>query len=279
MGQAATPMGRVASQQKSTPSPSMRRDNKPQLPTTGSMDNGWDDSNFTLDDMYNVFNQPKSGDVIPTASDSQEFTDNFLAAYRKTEDYNRVFGEPESQITSETSSAKSKSPDQGSEPSLPGKAQSTNQLGSIEGQQGSSSDPFAIDMTIDGIALPALEGNFDELLMDDSGWDVIELEGSMSPFEVVDNHQAMGSNDLDFDSWINEPEKDSATQEAEMMKWLEEPTDWDNPQNSDPTIYAGGTLAWNAVGKVGQDMRRQRGWPVEGAEGQRAVRDAKVAAR
>ena len=224
-----------------------------------AIDQAWNDSTFSLEDMSNIFGPTDTGDAIPMASDSQELLDKTMAAYMKTEDYKRVFGDPDSQTSSEDSSAKSKSPNQGSDQSLPGS------------ETKKEKDQFHVDLTVDNNALPELQGDFDDLFKDAGDWDMLEAEGSMSPFEIIektsDMKQAPVKDEFDLDSWIQEPLNDDSMMQDDMAKLLDAPINWDDL--GDPSQFAGGTMEWNAIGKTGQEMRRTLGWPVEGAEGQK----------
>lgn len=100
----------------------------------------------------------------------------------------------------------------------------------------------------------------------------------MSDWEKIDSvdddqqQQKSGRDEFDLDSWISEPAAAGGEDNVQIEKAfrvLHEPTDWDELYSSgDPSLYAGGTLAWNAIGKQGEEMRRKKGWPIEGAAGQ-----------
>ena len=232
----------------------------------------WAESNFKLDDLVNAFGPTESGDIIPMATDSQALLDRTFEAYTKTDDYKRVFGDPDL-ASSEGSSHKSKSPDQGSELSLP-----TNDRTRV--QKATEQDPYHVDLDMGGDLLPILEGNFDDLFVGDGvgdDWEKLDTEGSMSDWEKIEGaedgqHQLKsGQDDFDLDSWIREPGSagEAPFPEEDLLLMLNEPTDWEALYSSgDPSVYAGGTTAWNAVGKEGAEMRRKLGWPIEGAEGQ-----------
>jgi len=234
----------------------------------------WAESNFKLDDLVNAFGPTESGDIIPMATDSQALLDRTYEAYMKTDDYKRVFGDPDS-ASSEGSSQKSKSPDQGSELSLP-----TNER--TQAQKATGQDLYHVDFNMSGDQLPILEGNFDDLFVGDAtgdDWEQLDTEGSMSDWEKVEGEdgqqqQQSRHDDLDLDSWIREPGSaaDAPFPEQDLLQMLKEPTDWEAIYASgDPSLYAGGTMAWNAVGKEGAEMRRKLGWPIEGAAGPAAT--------
>lgn len=251
----ASVMARTASQQAAKATPPKLTGQAPL-----NTDDAWMDASFSWDDVNSIFGPNDSGDVIPIANESQDQLDKTLKAFEQTEDYKRIFGEPESS----NSSAKSKSPDQGSEPSLPENKQQKNQ------------DPYHIDFNIDGTsALPELEGGaFDDLAFDD---EMVMVDkdgtGSTSSFEVVDRPTADDgqgfSDDFDFGSWIQDDGTNDMNNmiDEEVIKSLETTTDWDELYAAGPAHYAAGSMQWNAVGKSGQEMRRQLGWPVEGAAG------------
>lgn len=250
-----TSMARTASQAGTKAVP-----HRPNSQPAMKAEDSWIDANFSWDDVNNIFGPSDSGDVMPLENESQDQLDKVLEAYSQTEDYKRVFGPPESC----DSSAKSKSPDQGSEPSIPENKAPRNQ------------DPYHIDFNIDGNnALPELEGGaFDDLAFDDE-LVVVEKDGtgSIGSFEIVDRAPADEGNgfsdDFDFGSWIQDDgtnDMNNAINE-EVIKSLETKTDWDELYAAGPARYAAGSMAWNAVGKSGQELRRQMGWPVEGAAG------------
>ncbi|KAK5951853.1 hypothetical protein OHC33_007145 [Knufia fluminis] len=239
-----------------------------------STQDSWADCKFTFEDLVNTFGPTESGDIIPMAVDNQALLDRTYDAYTRTDEYKRIFGDSDNLTSSEGSSNKSKSPDQGSEPSLP-----TNDQ--VQGRKGAEQDPYDVDFNMGGDQLPILEGNFDDLFVGDGSgddWEKLDAEGSMSDWEKIDSvdddqqQQKSGRDEFDLDSWISEPAAAGGEDNVQIEKAfrvLHEPTDWDELYSSgDPSLYAGGTLAWNAIGKQGEEMRRKKGWPIEGATGQ-----------
>ncbi len=127
--------------------------------------------------------------------------DEAIRQYQDTEEWKQIRRGNDTIPSSEDSSAKSKSPDQSSETSLPnGKAAAQ--------VKETSRDPYDIDLNIEGFDLPALEGNFDDILtMDDaSGGDWMIVDGKMSPWEEVNKPQE------------NQP---TSNEEAQKQKTLE----------------------------------------------------------
>lgn len=221
-------MARTASQQggKGSPSSTVQQKNVqankvtapnpvPQPPI-----DEWQDATFSLDNLNDIFGPNESGDVIPMGNDSMSNTQAVANTYMKNnEDWK--WNEREG-LDSSDSSAKSKSPDQGSEPSLP------------NGEKAAPANPYYVDLKVDGNALPVLEGNFEDLFMEDGtggdkDWTMLDTDGSLSPWEKIEGidsanqMQVQPGAEFELDSWITMPtldDNDFPTGE-EAMKILE----------------------------------------------------------
>lgn len=226
-----TAMARNASQQGGKASPSSLAQQKisgnnqkalpnavPQLPI-----DEWQDATFSFDNLNDIFGPSETGDVIPMGDDSLSNMQAVANTFMQNND-DWKWNEREAHDSS-NSSAKSKSPDQGSDLSL-------------QNGEKAAPNPYHVDFKVDvgGTALPILEGNFEDLFMDDGtggerDWTMLDTDGSLSPWEKVDgsenNTQSQiqtGVADFELDSWITMPtgldESDFPTGE-EAMKILE----------------------------------------------------------
>lgn len=220
----------------------------------------WEDSTFTFDDLTNVFGSGDQTEVIPTQGDNFANSMRAVEAYMLTDEWKQAIGTYNS---SENSSNKSKSPDQGSEQSLPTKT-----------QKEADKEPFYVDLTTDGTALPVLEGNFEDLFVNDEvgggDWTMVETEGSLSPWEKIDGASDGDAKKKD-DFWPElVPFEGDRFPEDEVVQMLEDDSFDKMLATNDPEVFAKYSMEWNAIGKKGEEMRRALGWPIEGAEGRPA---------
>jgi len=268
--------------------------------TEGQKDVGdpWANSSFGLDNLRDAFGDLEWSDVMPSLDKEQADLNACLEAYMKTEEWQKVMNDGTTATSSDVTTEKSKSPDQGSEQSPPNvKGQKQKQQ-----QKDVAKDPLDVDLHIDGMDLPTLEGGFDELFMVDDGMgrekDVMMLDGdnigasdgNQSPWEKVEKP----SPDTELTSMadrtlkhfgISEPY--ATKEDAEFAAFLKQPMtlpdygygpdrepspfeqiDFDELyENNGPDVWAAGTMEWNAVGKAGEEVRRKLGWPLAGASG------------
>lgn len=221
-------MARSASQQggKASPASTVQQkniqSNKAAVPNPALLPpiDEWQDATFSFDNLNDIYGPNESGDVIPMGNDSMSNIQAVANTYMKNnEDWK--WNEREGPDSSD-SSAKSKSPDQGSEPSLP------------NGEKAAPPNPYHVDLKVDGNALPVLEGNFEDLFMDDGtggdkDWTMLDTDGSLSPWEKIEGMdggnqmQVQPGAEFELDSWITMPtldDNDFPTGE-EAMKILE----------------------------------------------------------
>jgi len=222
----------------------------------------WDDSAFTFDDLSNVFGPGDQTDVMPTQEDSFANGMRAIEAYMETDEWKQAIGASNS---SESPSNKSKSPDQDSNQSLLSKM-----------QKEADKDPFYVDLSTDGNALPVLEGTFEDLFVNDDGnggdWTMVETEGSLSPWERVDGVSEENTKKRTDDELWPEfvlAESDPFPEDA-VVKMTEDDSYDRMVASNDPEVFAKYSMEWNAIGKKGEEMRRALGWPIEGAAGRLA---------